>query len=495
MPERYFIRKRGKITGPFNLEQLLAMRSRGRFSRANEVSTDRLNWQRAAEYAELFPEGNPDFDDAQSYPVGAGAEPSPFADQAAANWDMPPGGAAAGDIGPASGQIQPEVEQRSKRRANLILASITGLLVVTGMGFAAWQFAKTPPPTVGPVVDPGAVSSEGHLINVEHLKSPDAIAQGIGLVVCGWNSRAYDGLPRHTFMMRVKEVPGNLLYRFSDRNSRYEEFSFPQDRGFVDLSDVSILDGTNYKEMGTGTFGKWWDPDLRSSDGKLYELKKLGQTGSCFFVSTDGYAITAKHIVEEAFSLQGAKLLDDIVERFKYTELKPTVWVFVNGKVCEAEAVHLSSQFDLAIIKINEPSQVAFALADQATLPTDQTVWALGFPTGGRGAVTSMEEKLKDTRFQSARTIKEYFLPEECQHSQKKGFVSTSISRAESGNWIHHTAPIARGDSGGPLVTRTGTVYGINIWSDAGESLAFSMQQMRSEIDQYVKKLEWRTPR
>lgn len=52
--ETYYIRVRGRIQGPFAIEQLKTMRQRGQFSRAHEVSTDRLNWQSASVLDSVF---------------------------------------------------------------------------------------------------------------------------------------------------------------------------------------------------------------------------------------------------------------------------------------------------------------------------------------------------------------------------------------------------------------------------------------------------------
>jgi TM2 domain-containing membrane protein YozV len=53
----YFIRVRGRILGPYNVAQLKALRARGQLSRANEVSTDRTNWQSVVEIEHLFNTG------------------------------------------------------------------------------------------------------------------------------------------------------------------------------------------------------------------------------------------------------------------------------------------------------------------------------------------------------------------------------------------------------------------------------------------------------
>lgn len=53
--EPVFIRFRGRTQGPFGLDQLLALHKRGQFSRAHEVSEDRLNWRPAATLETVFP--------------------------------------------------------------------------------------------------------------------------------------------------------------------------------------------------------------------------------------------------------------------------------------------------------------------------------------------------------------------------------------------------------------------------------------------------------
>ena len=56
MPETlWYIRSRGRVSGPFTVAQLESMRERGQFSRFHEVSTDRQNWVSAARVPEFFP--------------------------------------------------------------------------------------------------------------------------------------------------------------------------------------------------------------------------------------------------------------------------------------------------------------------------------------------------------------------------------------------------------------------------------------------------------
>ena len=50
----YFIRVRGRVSGPFDIAQLKSLRGRGQFSRAHEISIDQQTWQSAAMIEHLF---------------------------------------------------------------------------------------------------------------------------------------------------------------------------------------------------------------------------------------------------------------------------------------------------------------------------------------------------------------------------------------------------------------------------------------------------------
>jgi GYF domain 2 len=58
-PGTYFVRVRGKIHGPFDIEKLKKLHSRGQFSRAHEVSQDKRSWQPAGTLRELFATPDP----------------------------------------------------------------------------------------------------------------------------------------------------------------------------------------------------------------------------------------------------------------------------------------------------------------------------------------------------------------------------------------------------------------------------------------------------
>ncbi len=73
----YFVRTRGRVTGPFDRETLQKLARRGAVSRVHEVSADRINWSSAGEYEDLFPTP------AAGVRLGIAPRPAPEAAQAA----------------------------------------------------------------------------------------------------------------------------------------------------------------------------------------------------------------------------------------------------------------------------------------------------------------------------------------------------------------------------------------------------------------------------
>ena len=52
----YYLKKNGKVFGPFPLEKLQGMVAKGRIQPENSISEDRSNWVEASHIKELFPE-------------------------------------------------------------------------------------------------------------------------------------------------------------------------------------------------------------------------------------------------------------------------------------------------------------------------------------------------------------------------------------------------------------------------------------------------------
>ncbi len=78
MSDTYYLRSRGKVLGPFPLDRLQTMKTRGQLGRTHQVSTDRQTWVAASALPELFAQA-PEaivFEPAESEFVQAEGEPS-----------------------------------------------------------------------------------------------------------------------------------------------------------------------------------------------------------------------------------------------------------------------------------------------------------------------------------------------------------------------------------------------------------------------------------
>ncbi|MEM4409164.1 MAG: trypsin-like peptidase domain-containing protein [Candidatus Caldarchaeum sp.] len=163
----------------------------------------------------------------------------------------------------------------------------------------------------------------------------------------------------------------------------------------------------------------------RAQAATVWILTDAGM-GSGFVVSSDGYIVTNRHVIEDALE----------------------VAVFVgNRKRYLAKVIEKSNDADLAILKI-EPEEplVTLELGDSSALRPGDPVFSVGYPI--------------PTNFLYAG-IAPYA-------SVSFGVVS-GIRRPLTGRMvgaqelIHHDARIASGNSGGPLVSAdTGQVVGVN---------------------------------
>ena len=78
MSDAYYLRSRGKVLGPFPLDRLQVMKSRGQLGRTHQVSLDRQTWSAAGTLTELFPEltGENSFEPMDGQNDSTGSEPS-----------------------------------------------------------------------------------------------------------------------------------------------------------------------------------------------------------------------------------------------------------------------------------------------------------------------------------------------------------------------------------------------------------------------------------
>lgn len=125
--KQLFVRVRGKVTGPFGLQQLQSLRDRGQFRRFHEVSEDRKRWVSASTISELFPtaaqEGSPQGNEIPS--VSPISEPPP---------QMPPGAyETASDLLPVPTQLSAYHVSHGPRHSMVGIFATVGAFVMLGV--------------------------------------------------------------------------------------------------------------------------------------------------------------------------------------------------------------------------------------------------------------------------------------------------------------------------------------------------------------------------
>ena len=149
--------------------------------------------------------------------------------------------------------------------------------------------------------------------------------------------------------------------------------------------------------------------------------------GSGFVVDADGYIITNAHVVANAERIE-VLLPPEKADGSLATAL--------SGKqtVVPARIVGLSSELDLALLKVDNLKLPALPLATYSQVRQGETVFAFGSPAGLR-------------------------------HTLTHGLVSSvarQIDRDSPLIYVQTDAPINPGNSGGPLVNVRGEVVGVN---------------------------------
>ncbi|GAB1716601.1 MAG: Peptidase S1C, Do [Nitrobacter sp.] len=165
--------------------------------------------------------------------------------------------------------------------------------------------------------------------------------------------------------------------------------------------------------------------------------------GSGFFISSDGYAVTNNHVVDDADKVEVTT--DD-------------------GKTYTAKVIGTDPRTDLALIKVEGGSNFPFAKLSDDKARIGDWVLAVGNPFGLGGTVTA-------------------------------GIVSASgrdIGNGPYDDFIQIDAPVNKGNSGGPAFNMKGDVIGVNtaIYSPSGGSVGIAFSIPASTVKNVVAQLK-----
>ncbi len=186
-------------------------------------------------------------------------------------------------------------------------------------------------------------------------------------------------------------------------------------------------------------------------------------TGSGFVLRADGYLVTNNHVISQADGAAASTI---------------TI-TFVDGSEQPATVVGRTSDYDLAVLKVEVQGLTPLLLGDSDAVVVGDAVVAVGAPLGLAGTVT--------TGIVSA--LNRPVSAGEATDSNQQAFI----------NAIQTDAAINPGNSGGPLVNALGQVIGINsaiaqppgstalVGGSIGLGFAIPSNQVRRTADQLIE--------
>ena len=193
---------------------------------------------------------------------------------------------------------------------------------------------------------------------------------------------------------------------------------------------VIIIDG--YKDMPVYLVSK--DDKGEKIVKELGTAQRRVSSGSGFFVTSDGYILTNRHVIDEA----GA-----------------TYRVDTGSQEIDATVVYKDPSYDLAVIKIPGQGYPTIRLAKSADVKIGDEIVGVGNALGkfvdsiSSGRVVSLNETVVAREGKNAEVLRDL---------------------------IATDAKLYPGDSGGPLLDETGTAIGVNVAIEAsGTRLSFSI--------------------
>src|SRR5688572_22255582 len=178
--------------------------------------------------------------------------------------------------------------------------------------------------------------------------------------------------------------------------------------------------------------------------GAAAVVDRQQSTGSGFVIDAEGYILTNAHVVNGARRVQVVLPLDN-ADGTLASALSSKM------KVVPARIVGITTELDLAVLKVDGLKLPALPLATYSELRQGETVFAFGSPNGLRNSLT---------------------------HGMVSA-VARQVTPDSPQIFVQTDAPINPGNSGGPLVNIRGEVVGVNTFilsqSGGNEGLGFAI--------------------
>lgn len=460
-PLQYYVRTRGRITGPFSIDRLIALKNRGRIGKTQQLSSDRINWIPASKVPELFgppPIGNADLGTAQ----GDAAVGFPNTDQAAL---------------PVVGGNEPDL---------------------------ADPFAEVVAPANEPAAD-----ANWYYYHDNEQQGPMTLDVMRTLIKGGQIKRdtqvfhdgATDWLPASHYSSLDPRLGGSLPSRGGSR------------RWFLVGSGAAVVACGGAAAFAPQLFNSWRSyaiprTSMNQALGKVYvgvvvtsavgvKSESGSPTGTAFRIDDQGHLLTTRSVVRPFLGTDFAAKL----KQFKDAgaQAKPTIWVFFGDEKTTAEIVHTTDDDPFAILKCDAKSDAFFALSSSDDYSKRAEVVSHGFPgqpetpLGESGAVSDLINEPDTLEIESS--IEDDDLEYLTDRGEIRRFVEDELGEEDDEDapemWlIQSDCGYSLCSRGGPLLDEHGVVIGLNddVGEDAGDKrTSVAVFQFQDDIDDVAK--------
>lgn len=265
---------------------------------------------------------------------------------------------------------------------------------------------------------------------------------------------------------RILAVPALVIFFLLGAVSLYYYYSSNHAHKITNLKDPAIADAIGLVVCGFDVNGH-----------------QIGICqGSCFVIDSNGLAVTNKHVVALLNEIIGEIKRDP--DQFSIEQdinVSPRIWVYLNGAERVADVEYVSTDSDIALLRIPSP-KAYFAIERTAPARTDD-IWAGGFPAAASFGFSSYDDIVRSANSSKPR-IKDQLPKREFSYTMTEGSISRIVEDESGETWLQHSAIISGGNSGGPLLNSEGRVIGVNtITIEDTYYFAISINQIIEEIE------------
>jgi S1-C subfamily serine protease len=486
MESLFYVRVRGKISGPFDIAALQKLVRRGGLSRIHEISSDRATWSAAGEFEDLFP----------STPASLPPQPTAAVETSAEQQVIEPQAAVVtspseilyyytqrgSTVGPVRLSILKTLaENGTLRKDDLVWRenSDTGAPAaqtpVLAPIFAGQNSSQQPTGRL----EPAAMSGRTLLVGGGFL-----LVIFIG-AVAWWYIGPKLAQPKQTASSTAVPAPVKLTIPIRGGSPTSNPVAATTTAPEPVISTIPLKDATptsnpvdsdaageELRKSNVGMVVVMVTYYAATNDDKVINIDIPVATGTAFAIESDGTMVTNAHVANAGDNTRMPATIE--IKELSSELFRPKGDPFL--KVCfgpgfkdqfAARATVVDDEIDLAFLQIDHkfPHPLKFA---QVAVHQGARVSACGFPGVVTDLLNATYKLTPDQKDKIGRRLKngrvsvlDGFNPSIFENILTEGVVGNAHAEVDGQKYIEFSAKVAHGNSGGPLLNAENEVVGV----------------------------------